>query len=141
MEEKVDIEKIKSNIELLKSQLQQKMPKLLRAQKLNLLRDYLGTIEKEEDKVKYDVIKDNLEYTESLKIGMYLIQEMETLIRGEELLENKIKLNEIMIQNYYYLARYLYSYFAIALEFGIEKPKVYKIARIKVVFPVELFLL
>ena len=137
MEQTVDIERIKSNIELLKSQLQQKMPKLLRAQKLNLLRDYLGTIEKEEDKVKYDVIKDNLEYTESLKIGMYLIQEMESLIKGEELLENKIKLNEIMIQNYYYLARYLYSYFAIALEFGIEKPKQFLAPRTCVLYYVN----
>lgn len=137
MEQTVDIERIKSNIELLKSQLQQRMPKLLRAQKLNLLRDYLGTIEKEEDKVKYDVIKDNLEYTESLKIGMYLIQEMESLIKGEELLENKIKLNEIMIQNYYYLARYLYSYFAIALEFGIEKPKQFLAPRTCVLYYVN----
>ena len=137
MEQTIDIEKIKSNIKLLKDQLQQKMPKLLRAQKLNLLRDYLGTIEKEEDKVKYNGIKDNLEYTESIKIAMYLIQEIEGLIKGEELLENKIILNDIMKQNYYYLARYLYSYFAIALEFGIEKEKQFLAPRTCVLYYVN----
>lgn len=135
--EQVDIEQIKSNIKLLKTQLQQKMPNLLRAQKLNLLRNYLGVIEDEKTKVKYDPIKDNLEYTESLKIGIFLIQEIEGLIRREELLENKIKLNEIMKQNYYYLARYLYSYFAIALEFGIEKEKQFLAPRTCVLYYVN----
>ena len=123
MEQNVDIEQVKENIILLRSQLKEKMPNLLRAEKLNLLRDYLGQIEDEKDKVKYNAIKDNLEYSESLKIAMFLAQEMEMLILKETELENKIKLNEIMKQQYYYLARYLYSYFAIALEFGIPKEK------------------
>lgn len=123
MEQNVDIEQVKENIIILRSQLKEKMPNLLRAEKLNLLRDYLGQIEEEKDKVRYNVIKDNLEYSESLRIGMFLAQEMEMLILKETELENKIKLNEIMKQQYYYLARYLYSYFAIALEFGIPKEK------------------
>lgn len=137
MEGNIDINQINSNIKLLKTQLQEKMPNLLRAQKLNLLRDYLGEIEKEEDKVKYDLFKDNLEYSESIKIAIFLIQEIETLIKKEELLENKIKLNEIMKQNYYYLARYLYAYFAIALEFGIEKEKQFLAPRTCVLYYVN----
>lgn len=123
MENKLDIEQININIGILRNQLKEKMPNLLRAEKLNLLRDYLGQIEDEKEKVKYNPIKDNLDYSESIKIGIVLTQEIERLILTEQKLENKIKLNEILQQQYYYLARYLYSYFAIALEFGIPKEK------------------
>lgn len=123
MEEKIDIEKINENIGILRSQLKQKMPNLLRAQKLNLLRDYLGEIEKEEEKVKYNSEEDKLEYSESITIAMFLVQELERLIVKEKEFEVQLKYDEIMRQQYYYLARYLYAYFAVAIEFGIEKAK------------------
>lgn len=123
MEEQINIEEVKKNIGILREQLQQKLPNLLRAEKLNLLRYYLSLTEDENDKVKYDYIKDNLIYSESLKIAIFLSQQVELLIKQEKELENQLKLNEIMKQQYYYLGRYLYSYFAIAMEFGIPKEK------------------
>ena len=120
---KVQDEEILNKINLLRQQLESRMQPKLRAEKLNLLRHYLGQIEKEEEKVKYDYINDNLIYSESIKIAIVLIKHLETLIINEKKLEEKIKLDEIMKQQYYYLARYLYSYFAIAIEFGIPKEK------------------
>lgn len=123
IENKVDIETIEKNINILREQLEQRMPNLLRAQKLNLLRDYLGEIEKEEDKVRYNAEKDNLEYSESIKIAIVLVQELERLIRKEKEFEVQLKYSEMLRQQYYYLARYIYSYFAVAIEFDIPKEK------------------
>ena len=123
MNEDIDIERTEENIEILRKQLKEKMPNLLRAQKLNLLRDYLGLIEKEEDKVSYNKEEDKLEYSESIVIAMFLVQELERLIVKEKDFNVQLKYDEIMRQQYYYLARYLYAYFAVAIEFGIAKEK------------------
>lgn len=130
-------ENIEEKIRLLRNQLKEKMPNLLRAEKLSLLRYYLAQIEDEKEKVKYDYSIDNLKYAESLKIAIFLTQEIENLIVREETLENKIKLNEIMKQQYYYLAKYLYSYFAIAMEFGIPKEKQFLAPRTCVLYYVN----
>lgn len=132
-----DNENIEKNINTLREQLKEKMPNLLRAEKLSLLRYYLAQIENEKDKVQYDYIKDNLKYSESLKIAIFLTQEIENLIVREENLDNKIKLNDIMKQQYYYLAKYLYSYFAIAMEFGIPKEKQFLAPRTCVLYYVN----
>lgn len=120
MEEDQNIEQ---NIGILRAQLKEKLPKVLRAEKLSLLRYYLAQIEDEKEKIKYIPDKDNFEYSESLKIAIFLIQEMEILINNESSLEDKIKYNDIMKQQYYYLAKYMYCYFAVAIEFGIPKEK------------------
>lgn len=120
MEESQNIEQ---NVEILRTQLKEKLPKVLRAEKLSLLRYYLAQIEDEKEKIKYIPDKDNFEYSESLKIAIFLIQEMEILINNESSLEDKIKYNDIMKQQYYYLAKYMYCYFAVAIEFGIPKEK------------------
>lgn len=111
------------NIKTLREQLKQKMPDKMRIEKLNLLRYYLSEIEDEKEKVKYQTIGDTLEYSESIKIGIVIAQRINKIIEDEKDLNEKIRLTELMQEVYYFLARYLYSYFAIAIEFGIPKEK------------------
>lgn len=120
--EEVNIQEIE-NIKILQEQLKQEMSIKLRLEKLNLLRYYLSKQEKEKDKVKYQVIGDKLEYSESIKIAIVITQRINQAIEEEQELEEKKKLLEILYANYYYLARYLYNYFAVAIEFGIPKEK------------------
>ena len=110
-------------IKILREQLKQNMPDKMRIEKLNLLRYYLSEIEKEEDKVRYQAVGDTLEYSESIKIGIVIAQRINKVIENEKELNEKIRLIELMHEVYYYLARYLYNYFAIAIEFGIPKEK------------------
>lgn len=110
-------------IKILKSQLKEKMSDRLRIEKLNLLRFYLSEVEEEKTKVRYQAVGDKLEYSESIKIGMVIAERINKVITQEEDLETKLKLNTIMKEVYYYLARYLYNYFAVAIEFGIPKEK------------------
>ena len=124
-EEKIDNSE---NIGKLREQLKLKMEDRLRIEKLNLLRYYLAGEEKEEEKVKYDKEKDKLIYSESIQIAIVLINRIEEILNeevksGEADFEYLERLDEISKENYYYLARYLYSYYAIAIEFGIPKAK------------------
>lgn len=124
-EERIDN---KNNIEKLREQLKIKMSDRLRIEKLNLLRYYLSEEEEEQEKVKYDQEKDKLIYSESIQIGIVLINRIEEIINEEAKREETDfgyieRLNDIMKENYYYLARYIYSYYAIAMEFGIPKKK------------------
>lgn len=124
-EEKVDNSE---NIGKLREQLELKMSDRLRIEKLNLLRYYLSGEEKEEDKVIYNKEKDKLIYSESIQIAIVLINRIEEILNeevksGEADFEYLERLDEISKENYYYLARYLYSYYAIAIEFGIPKAK------------------
>lgn len=115
-----------NEIKTLRNQLEIDMPDTLRIEKLNLLRYYLG-IEEDNNKniikVKYNKEKDNLDYCESIEISIILCEKLQDYIREQKDLEEMQKLLKIMQENYYYLARYLYSYFAVAMEFGIEKSK------------------
>lgn len=111
------------NIKILREQLKLEMPDKMRIEKLNLLRYYLSEEEKEEEKVEYITEEDNLKYSESIKIGITIVNRIEKIILEEESMEEKARLIELMKDNYYYLARYLYNFFAIAIEFGISKEK------------------
>lgn len=111
------------NIKILREQLKQKMPDKMRIEKLNLLRYYLSEEEDEKSKVRYQIIGDTLEYSESIKIGIAIAQRINKIIEDEEDFSEKLRLTELMHEVYYFLARYLYCYFAIAIEFGIPKEK------------------
>ena len=113
-------------IKTLRNQLELDMDDIMRVQKLNLLRYYLSKNEDENKvtKVEYVEEKDNLKYCESIRIAIILSERLNDMIM---LNKNDTKLIEelykILQENYYYLARYLFNYFAVAMEFGIEKSK------------------
>lgn len=113
-------------IKILRDQLTLDMDDIMRIEKLNLLRYYLSEKEKIDKvtKVKYVEEKDNLEYSESIEIAIILSERLNEMIMlnkdNYKLIE---KLYKILQENYYYLARYLFNYFAVAMEFGIEKAK------------------
>lgn len=113
-------------IKTLRSQLELDMDDVMRIEKLNLLRYYLSEKEKNEKvtKVEYNEEKDNLQYSESIRIAIILSERLNEMIMlnkdDYKLIE---KLYKILQENYYYLARYLFNYFAVAMEFGIEKSK------------------
>lgn len=113
-------------IKTLRNQLELDMDDIMRVQKLNLLRYYLSKNEDENKvtKVEYVEEKDNLKYCESIRIAIILSERLNDMIM---LNKNDTKLIEelykILQENYYYLAKYLFNYFAVAMEFGIEKSK------------------
>lgn len=113
-------------IKTLRSQLELNMDDIMRVQKLNLLRYYLSKNEDENKitKVEYVEEKDNLKYSESIRIAIILSERLNEIIMLNKDNYNLIeKLYKILQENYYYLARYLFNYFAVAMEFGIEKSK------------------
>lgn len=116
------MEENKEKIAKLRSSLEGELSLEMRIDVLNVLRYYLSLEEKEEEKVKYDEEKDKLIYSESIEIAIVLINQIEEVI-GKQEIELQQKLLEIMKSNYYYLGKYLYNYYAVALEFGIPKAK------------------
>ena len=89
-----------------------------------LLRYYLGKEEKEEDKVIYNKEFNSLDLSESIKLGKEVIKDIaEELQKGELDIAKMQELHKLMKDNFYYLARYLFSYYLIAIEFGIPKEK------------------
>lgn len=114
-----------NEIKILREQLTMDMDDILRIEKVNLLRYYLSEEEnaKKTTKVRYIEEKDNLEYSESVQLAIILCERLDEIIKKQTDIETMQKLYKIMQENYYYLARYLFSYFAVAIEFGIEKSK------------------
>lgn len=113
-----EVEKLRKGIA------QEGIDRFTKIRRMAVLRHILGEEEEERGKVKYNG-SNELECSESIELG----KEVLTLI-GKELRENKEldieqmkELDKLMRDNYYYLARYLFSYFLIAIEFGIEKEK------------------
>ena len=89
-----------------------------------LLRYYLGEQEDEKEKVKYNKEFNSLDLSESIKIAKEVINKIaEELQKGELDLAKMQELHKLMKDNFYYLARYLFSYYLIAIEFGIPKEK------------------
>lgn len=114
-----EIEKLRKGIE------QEGIERYTKIRRMALLRHLLGEKEEESTKVVYIKEENEIACSESIEIG----KEVLSLI-GKELRENKElsieqmkELDKLMRDNYYYLARYLFSYFLVAIEFGIEKEK------------------
>ncbi len=92
---------------------------------LNILRYNLGLIE-DRDRVKkvvYNATFKRLEYSESVEIGIAIAVAINEEIRGAESEEERKELYEVMKETYYYLARYLFEYYLVAMEFGIPAEK------------------
>ena len=118
-------EEIKSNIEKLRNSLKEKdIDNYTKIRRMALLRYYLGEQEKEEEKVKYNKEFNDLDLSESIKIGKEIIQLIAKELQSGKLDIAKMQeLHKLMKDNFYYLARYLFSYYLIAIEFGIPKEK------------------
>lgn len=118
-------EEIKSNIEKLRNSLKEKdIDNYTKIRRMALLRYYLGEQEKEEEKVKYNKEFNDLDLSESIEIGKEIIQLIAKELQNGKLDIAKMQeLHKLMKDNFYYLARYLFSYYLIAIEFGIPKEK------------------
>lgn len=118
-------EEIKSNIEKLRNSLKEKdIDNYTKIRRMALLRYYLGEQEKEEEKVKYNKEFNDLDLSESIEIGKEIIQLIAKELQSGQLDIAKMQeLHKLMKDNFYYLARYLFSYYLIAIEFGIPKEK------------------
>ena len=87
---------------------------------LNIMRYDLGLLEdkKKEKKVVYNAIFKRLEYSESIEIGIAIAVSINDEIRAVEE-EERVELWNVMKETYYYLGRYLFEYYLVAMEFGI----------------------
>lgn len=89
-----------------------------------LLRYYLGEQEEEKKKVIYNKENNNLDLSESLELGKEVIQDIAKELQNGELdIARMQELHKLMKDNFYYLSRYLFSYYLVAIEFGIPKEK------------------
>lgn len=102
---------------------------------LDSLRYFYTENEKETEKIKYNEEKDELEYSNSIKTGIDLIEFVQKKIKDIEE-EKRIETIKIMQNNYYYLARYLFSYYVVAIEFGISPEKQFLAPRTSVLIPI-----
>lgn len=115
-----------ANIKKIKNSLKEDINNLIRIDRENLLRYYLGEQENEKEKVVYDSSTNELILSESIRLAEKIVKDIaeELQKNGKELeLEQMRNLNKIMKDNFYYLSRYLFSYYLMAIEFGIPKEK------------------
>lgn len=122
-------------IEKLEKHLPHETNAFAKLQQMDALRYYYKENEKDEDRVKYNVEIKDLEYSKSIKMGIEITKYVPKKLQEIEE-ENKIKAIEIMKNNYYYLAGYLFSYYAIAIEFGIAPEKQFIAPRTSVLGPI-----
>ena len=103
---------------------------------LDALRYFYKENEKEEEKVIYNKEKDELEYSNSIKIAIEITKIVPKVLK--EIEDNKkIEAIQIMQNNYYYLAAYLFSYYMVAIEFGIPPEKQFFAPRTSVLGPIS----
>lgn len=126
MEEQIDYERLEGEVRKIRWNLDNtEMSRAKRLMLLNIMRYNLGLIE-DRDKVKkviYDVRDKKLKYSESVEIGIAIAVTINEEIRKAESVEEQTNLYKAMQETYYYLARYLFEYFLVALEFGIPAEK------------------
>ena len=132
------MEELDSNIQKLRISLKENgIDKYTKIRRKALLRHYLGEKEKDEEKVKYNKEKKALDLSESIILGKEVIKDIaEELQEGELDIAKMQELNKLMKDNFYYLARYLFSYYLIAIEFGIPKEKQFYAPRDMVLGPI-----
>lgn len=127
MEEEIDYERLKGEVRKIRYNLfevKTEMSMGRRLKLLNIMRYNLGLIEDKEriKKVKYDSEEKKLRYSESIEIGIAIALAINDEIRAAEG-EEQVELWNVMKETYYYLARYLFEYFLVAMEFGIPAEK------------------
>lgn len=128
MEEEIDYGRLKEEVRKIRYNLfEVKTPMSMgrRLKLLNIMRYNLGLIEDKErvKKVEYDCEEKKLRYSESIEIGIAIALAINDEIRGAESQEEQVELWNVMKETYYYLARYLFEYFLVAMEFGIPAEK------------------
>lgn len=103
---------------------------------LDALRFFYKENEKEEERVVYNKEEDKLEYSNSIIIAIEITKIVPKILKEIED-SKKIEAVEIMKNNYYYLAAYLFSYYMIAIEFGIPPEKQFFAPRTSVLGPIS----
>ena len=104
-------------------------------EELDALRYFYKENETEKDKVKYDAEKDELILSDSIKVGQRLINYISKNINNLKD-DERNKAIIILQNNYYYLAKYLFSYYLVAIEFGIPAEKQFLAPRTSVLMPI-----
>ena len=102
---------------------------------LDALRYFYKENEKEKERVVYDKETDSLIKAKSIQIAEEITKYVPRKLKNIEE-ENKEEAVKIMKNNYYYLAAYLFSYFAVAIEFGIPAEKQFLAPRTSVLIPI-----
>lgn len=106
---------------------------LQKIKQMDALRYFYEQNEKEKEKIQYDSEKDELIHSKSIKKAIEITQIVPKMLKY---IENKEDAIEIMTNNYYYLARYLFSYYLVAIEFGIPPEKQFLAPRTSVLIPI-----
>lgn len=125
----VEINKIKNHLSIETNNYE-------KVRQLDALRYFYKEGEEEKLRVIYDSQKDSLIYANSIKVAIEIINFIPKIINE---IADKFKPDaiNIMKNNYYYLSRYLFSYYAIAIEFGIPPEKQFFAPRTSVLGPIS----
>lgn len=103
---------------------------------MDTLRYFYKENEKDKDRVVYKAESDSLEYSKSINIAIEITKLVpQVLDKVEE--DKKSEVVTIMKNNYYYLAGYLFSYYVVAIEFGIPPEKQFFAPRTSVLGPIS----
>lgn len=103
---------------------------------MDTLRYFYKENEKDKDRVVYKAESDSLEYSKSINIAIEITKLVpQALDKIEE--DKKSEVVTIMKNNYYYLAGYLFSYYVVAIEFGIPPEKQFFAPRTSVLGPIS----
>lgn len=103
---------------------------------MDSLRYFYKENEKDKDRIVYKAESDSLEYSKSINIAIEITKLVPQVL--EEIEESKRnEIVTIMKNNYYYLAGYLFSYYVIAIEFGIPPEKQFFAPRTSVLGPIS----
>lgn len=103
---------------------------------MDTLRYFYKENEKDKDRVVYKAESDSLEYSKSINIAIEITKLVpHVLDKIEE--DKKSEVVTIMKNNYYYLSGYLFSYYVVAIEFGIPPEKQFFAPRTSVLGPIS----
>ena len=103
---------------------------------MDTLRYFYKENEKDKDRVVYKAESDSLEYSKSINIAIEITKLVpQALDKIEE--DKKSEVVTIMKNNYYYLSGYLFSYYVVAIEFGIPPEKQFFAPRTSVLGPIS----
>lgn len=103
---------------------------------MDTLRYFYKENEKDKDRVVYKSESDSLEYSKSINIAIEITKIVpQALDKIEE--DKKSEVVTIMKNNYYYLSGYLFSYYVVAIEFGIPPEKQFFAPRTSVLGPIS----
>ena len=103
---------------------------------MDTLRYFYKENEKDKERVVYKAESDSLEYSKSINIAIEITKLVpQVLDKIEE--DKKSEVVTIMKNNYYYLSGYLFSYYVVAIEFGIPPEKQFFAPRTSVLGPIS----